>query len=180
MSAQLVLAGVVLCALSGLPSLAGRRGALLTMPLLLAGAAAGLAGSALGLAGAVAAVDLPWSLPGAAFHIRIDALSAFFAAPVFALAAAGGLYGERYYPASKRRGGWVRAFFGLMMGALALVMSAANTILFLVAWEIVAVSAFLLVVTEDEESGRRAGWAYLVASHVSTLALFAAIGLLHA
>ncbi len=179
MSAQLVLAGIVLCALSGLPSLAGRRGALFTMPLLLGGTAAGVAGAALALAGATGSIELPWAIPGAAFHIRLDALSAFFAAPVFVLAAAGGLYGDRYFPAARRRGGWVRAFFGLMMGALALVMTAGNTILFLVAWEIVAVTAFLLVVTEDEEGARRAGWTYLVASHVSTLALFAAIAILH-
>ncbi len=180
MSAALVLAGIALFMASGLPALAGRRAAALTTPLLLLGALAGLIGSAIGLAGAPSALELPWRIPGAAFHIRIDALSAFFAAPVFLLAGVASVYGERYFPATRRRAAWVRIFFGAMMGSLALVMTAANTILFLVAWEIVAVTAFLLVVTEDEEAGtRRAGWTYLVASHVSTLALFAALALLH-
>lgn len=180
MSAALVFAGIALFMASGLPALAGRRAAALTTPLLLLGALAGLIGSAIGLAGEPSALELPWRIPGAAFHIRIDALSAFFAAPVFLLAGVASVYGERYFPATRRRAAWVRIFFGAMMGSLALVMTAANTILFLVAWEIVAVTAFLLVVTEDEEAGtRRAGWTYLVASHVSTLALFAALALLH-
>jgi hydrogenase-4 component B len=181
MSAALVLAGIALLIASGAPALFGRRAAAVTTPLLLAGALAGLAGCAIGLGGGTpGAIELPWMIPGAAFHVRIDALSAFFAAPVFLLAGAGGLYGERTFPVGKHRAGWVRVFFGLMTGALALVMTSANTILFLVAWEIVAVTAFLLVVTDEgDREVRRAGWTYLVASHIATLALFAAVALLH-
>jgi hydrogenase-4 component B len=180
MSAALILAGIILLVASGFPALLGRRAASLSLPLLLLGGVSGLAGSAAGLAGDLASIAVSWAIPGAAFHIRIDALSAFFAAPVFLLAAAGGVYGERYFPLSRPRARFVRAFFGVMTGALALVMVAANTILFVVAWEIVAVSAFFLVVTDDDAGARRAGWTYLVASHLSTLALFAAVGVLHA
>src|SRR5581483_11721253 len=146
-----------------------------------AGAIAGLAGCALGLFAAPAIVNFPWPVPGGAFQVRLDALSAFFAAPVFLLAGAGGLYAERYWPATRGGAASVRMFFGIMTAALVLMIAAANTILFVVTWEIVAVTAFLLVATEHElPETRRAAWIYLVSSHVATLALFAVVVLMHA
>lgn len=180
MSAILVVAGVVLCAASGLPSLATRRASAVTTVLIVAGGAIGLIGAVLGLLGGTTVFSLPWHIPGGALVIRVDALSAFFAAPVFLLAGAGGLYADRYWHAARMRAGYVRAFFGLMTGALALVMCAANTILFLAAWEIVAVSSFFLIATEHElAESRSAAWIYVTASHVATLALFAIVVLLH-
>ena len=183
MSAALVAAGAALCAVSGLPALVlprGRITAAATTALLLAGALLGAAGSALGLAGGPTTVSAAWPLAGWVFRVRVDSLSAFFAAPVFVLAGVTGLYGNRYWPLSRRRGGYVRFFFGLMTGALAIVMTASQTVLFLAAWEVVAVSSFFLVATEDEEgSVRDAAWLYLAASHVGTLALFGVVGLLH-
>jgi hydrogenase-4 component B len=180
-SAILVLLGVALCMASGLPSLATRRASGATTPLIVAGGVTGLIGAVLGLVGGPADLSLPWHVPGGALAVRVDALSAFFAAPVFLLAAAGGLYGERYWPAARMRAGYVRAFFGLMTGALALVMCAANTILFVAAWEIVAVASFFLIATDDEQAeSRSAAWIYVAASHVATLALFAIMALLHA
>jgi hydrogenase-4 component B len=49
------------------------------------------------------------------------------------------------------------------------------------AWEVMALSAFFLVSTEDHERpAREAGWIYLVATHTATLALFALFALLRA
>ncbi|HXH41470.1 MAG TPA: proton-conducting transporter membrane subunit [Thermoanaerobaculia bacterium] len=207
MSAILVLIGIALLMASGLPSLykgrkqkaegrsdpllqnGGRSEALLPSAfcfllsalLMILGAIVGLAGCVIGLLAAPAEVTLPWLVPGGALHLRVDALSAFFAAPVFLLAGAGGLYAERYWPAARGRAAYVRAFFGLMTGALALVMTAANTLLFLAAWEIVAAASFFLIATEHEEAeARRAGWIYLASSHVATLSLFGVVALLHA
>ncbi len=150
-------------------------------PLIIAGAIAGLAGCAFGLLEPAREIALPWLVPGGSFRVRVDALSAFFAAPVFLLAGVGGLYADRYWPATRERAVYLRTFFGVMTGALALMMAAFNTILFIAAWEIVAASAFFLVVTEHEEPDvRRAGWIYLAASHVATLALFAIVAILHA
>ena len=129
---------------------------------------------------ASAGLSLPWRIPGGAFAIRVDALSAFFAAPVFLLAGVGNLYAQRYWPASRDRAVYLRVFFGLMTGALALVMTAANTLLFIAAWEIVSIASFFLIVTEHEKAEtRRAGWIYLASSHVATMALFAVVALLH-
>ncbi len=180
MSAILVIAGVILCMASGLPSLATRRASAVTTVLIVAGGVTGLIGAVLGLIGGTSAISLPWHIPGGAFAIRVDALSAFFAAPVFLLAGVGGLYADHYWPAARMRAGYVRAFFGLMTGALALVMCASNTMLFLASWEIVAVSSFFLIATEHEQAeSRSAAWIYITASHVATLTLFAIVVLLH-
>ena len=64
---------------------------------------------------------------------------------------------------------------------MALLVIARNSILFLFGWEIMALSAFFLVTTEDDEKEvREAGWIYLVATHTATLCLFALFALLHA
>jgi len=179
-SAILVIAGVALCVISGLPSLVTRRASVVTTVIIVSGGVTGLIGAAFGLTWGTAGLSLPWHIPGGALAIRVDALSAFFLAPVFLLAGAGGLYADRYWTAARMRAGYVRAFFGLMAGALALVMCAANTILFLAAWEVVAVSSFFLIATEHEQAeSRSAAWIYITASHVATLALFAIVVLLH-
>src|SRR5260221_7763989 len=58
MSAVLVVLGILLCALSGLPALGGRRTIPATTPLILAGAVVGFIGCALSLLGAPAALAL--------------------------------------------------------------------------------------------------------------------------
>jgi formate hydrogenlyase subunit 3/multisubunit Na+/H+ antiporter MnhD subunit len=71
-------------------------------------------------------------------------------------------------------------FFNLLIGCMALVVVAANSILFLILWEIMSLSSFFLVTFENEkESVRRAGWIYLVATHIGTaflLVLFLMLG----
>ena len=83
---------------------------------------------------ATPSATLPLGLPWLGAHFRMDALSAFFAAPVFLLAAVGAVYGEAYWPWSQPRAAYVRCFFAVLSGALALVMVADNTIFFLAAW----------------------------------------------
>src|SRR5512137_2449816 len=61
-----------------------------------------------------------------------------------------------------------------------LVVVARNAMLFLIAWELMSLSSFFLVVFENEKDEvRRAGWTYLVATHIGTaflLALFVLLG----
>jgi hydrogenase-4 component B len=181
MSASLILIGAILCIASGLPALlAGRDGLRGATILIIAGATAGLAGSAIGLTGPRAWVAVPWGVPNGVIVLSVDSLSAFFAAPVFLLAGAGGLYAHRYWPPERGHATSLRCFFGLMTGALAFVMTAGHTMFFLAAWEIMAVAAFFLVATEHEQADvRRAGWLYLALSHVATVTLFGLFTLLH-
>src|SRR5256714_12094823 len=62
---------------------------------------------------------------------------------------------------------------------MAMVVLARDGVLFLMAWEIMALAAFFLVSTEQNKPQvREAGWIYLVAAHVGTLLLFAFFALL--
>lgn len=144
------------------------------------GAVTGLVGAIVGLTGGVTSLTLPWQVPLAAALVRVDALSAYFAAAVFLIAGAGAIYGERYWPATKERAAYVRAFFGLATGALALVMVASHMLFFVALWEIVALASFFLVGTETADANARsASWLYLAASHVATLSLFGVVTLMH-
>lgn len=146
-------------------------------------AALGAAGSALGIAaaagvllqGAGPGLRLPWGVPGAEFALRVDPLSAWFLVPVFLIPGLGGGYALEYWRQSEhsRNGRQVVFFYALVTAAMALVVSAHNAVLFLAAWEVMALSAFFLVAAEDEQAPvREAAWIYLVATHACTLLLF--------
>jgi hydrogenase-4 component B len=170
------------------PGLAfGRRSALgpgVASALAIAAAAAGLAAALVALAeGRLETATLAGPLPELALHLRLDALAAFFLAPVWLLGAAGTLYGARYWSQAEHpeNGRSLRLGFGVLVASLAAVVIAADAIAFLIAWEIMALAAFLLVTTEDERGEvRQAGWVYLVSTHASVLVLIALFGLLWA
>ncbi|HEX8909777.1 MAG TPA: proton-conducting transporter membrane subunit, partial [Anaeromyxobacteraceae bacterium] len=186
MSLALVIAGLALAACSGLlavvlrstPALAQRA----ACAALVAGAALGIAGALAPLAGGPAAeLHATWSVPYGALALRLDALGALFLLPIFGVPAAGAVYGLAYFPQAQRGAQAVRLqlFYGLVTGAMALVVVAANAILFLAAWEVMALCGFLLVLTEHEkEEAQQAAFVYLAATHVGTLALFALFSLL--
>ena len=71
-------------------------------------------------------------------------------------------------------------FFNSFVATMALVVVARQAVLFMVAWEIMSLSAFFLVTFEHEKKDvRMAGWVYLVASHVGAaflLAMFLLLG----
>ena len=168
---------------------AGGIGALIasSRPRLASGLGAGSAviGSLLGLVPAVAVlagaelapVDLPWSVPGGSLSLAIDPLSAFFLVPIFAIAAATAGYGAAYLVPGQHAGrlGPAWLWFDLLVASMAVVATARNGVLFLVAWEAMALASFFLVVFHHERDGvPRAGWVYLVATHLGTAFLLAA------
>ena len=148
-------------------------------------------GSLVGLAAAVGAflapqpllAAAPWHVPGGAMLLRLDALAAAFLVVIFLVSGLGSVYGLAYWPRKDRprSAARLRVFYALMTVGLALVVTAAHAVLFLLAWELMAVSAFFLVATEDAQPRvRRAAWVYLVATHAGTACLFAAFSLLKA
>ncbi|MBI5442102.1 MAG: hydrogenase, partial [Deltaproteobacteria bacterium] len=67
-----------------------------------------------------------------------------------------------------------RLFYGLLAGSMALTAVARDSVLFLMAWEIMALAAFFLITTEDADPAAcRAGRIYLIATHLGTAALIA-------
>jgi hydrogenase-4 component B len=182
----LVIAGALLVAFSGMPGLflarEGSAGERPACALILLGAGCGLAGVAGGLLGGGGdAVSLPWSVPGGEFALRLDPLSAIFLLPVLLVTACGAVFGLGYWPQRQHpdNGRKFRLFFGLIGFALIILLTARNAVLFLLAWEVMALSSYFLITTEGERvEARRAGFIYLVATHTGTLALLAMFVLL--
>jgi hydrogenase-4 component B len=117
-----------------------------------------------------------FAIGGESVHLRLDSLSAFFLALLSVLGGVGSLYAMEYWPEKRHprsaRSGcaWWNALF-LTMG---LVLTCANGLHFLIAWELFTVCAYYLITLErDRPEVRRAGWLYLAASHAGTLCLFA-------
>jgi hydrogenase-4 component B len=189
MSEILVLAGLVLAASSGLPGLllgrASMSGQWLATLLAVAGAGLGLGGAGwFWLTGDSQPMILTWPIiPGAEFSIAVDGLSAIFLLPIFLISLLGSVYGLAYWRQTDhpQNGRKLCLFYGTLTAGMALVVIARNGILFLFAWEIMALSAFFLVTTEEhKKEARAAGWIYLVATHVATLCLFGLFTLLRA
>ena len=176
----LPLLGAALIGTSGLPGLfLSRRspvGERIATTVHLLGAVAALAGTVVSLGvRSGASLNLAWGLPYGSFRVEVDGLSAAFLVPLALVPALASVFGLRYWsqrehPANGRR---LRAFYGVLAASLILLTIARDGILFLLAWEGMALSAFLLVTTDDRDpEARSAGWIYFVATHVGTLALF--------
>jgi hydrogenase-4 component B len=178
---KLVILAVVLLAASGVPGLLLPRrsgaGPVLSVGLSTGAAGLGLAGAVLALAGAGqggSGIDLAWAVPAGRLLLRVDPLSALFLCPVFLISALGSVYGLGYWPPEERPedAARLRFFYGILGAAMALLLSARNGMLFLAAWEGMALAAYFLMVTDDRDREvRQAAWVYLVATHMGTLAL---------
>ena len=185
-AAWMVVTAVALVASSGIPGLffdrSSAAGERIAASLMAAGAVLGLGGTAAAaLAQRAPRIDLPWSVPGGAFAVAVDPISAFFLVPVFFVSFLGSIYGLEYWSqaAHPQGGRKLRLFYGVLTASLALLVIARNTILFLGAWEVMAIAAFVLITTQDEDPEvRQTGLLYLVLTHVGTLALFAMFALL--
>jgi hydrogenase-4 component B len=188
MSEWLVLLGIVLATVSGLPGLLLSRSSNAGQWM---AAVFGVLGSVLGLTGVgvfwIRADSQPirwqWPIPGGEFHVAVDGLSAFFLAPIFLVSMLGSIYGLAYWPQTEHpdNGRKLRLFYGLVTAGMALLVIARNSLLFLGGWEVMALAAFFLVTTEEHDRQvRETGWIYLVATRISTLALFALFALLRA
>jgi len=176
--AVLVLGAIILAGCSGFPGLFLRQaplgqqlaaaGALLSSLLALPSLVSLL------LSGGEASFLLNWNLPFGPCEIALDPLSLFFLVPIFLVFPAGSLYALGYWPASSRRASErsVTFFYGLLAAAMALVVVARNGALFMIAWEMMALSGYFLLVAEHEDAEvRSAGIVYLVASHIGAAAL---------
>lgn len=122
------------------------------------------------------AFSLAWTLPGGPLVFTVDALSAAFMIPVYLLSALSAIYGLEYWKQSEnqKNGQKLRFFYGLMTAAMLALTAARQGIFFLMAWEIMALSGYFVLTTQDDdEKVREAGWIYFVATHFSTLILFA-------
>jgi len=128
------------------------------------------------LGGATEQFRFPWAVPFGEFFIELDPLSAWFLLPTLLLSALAAIYGVGYLRPweNSRSLGPVWLFYLMLVLGMTLVLLARNALLFLFAWELMAVASFFLVTFEHERpSVREAGWIYFVATHLGTAFLLA-------
>jgi hydrogenase-4 component B len=124
-------------------------------------------------------LEIAGTLPGLTFSLGIDSLSAFFLIPICFISALAAFYAFDYtrsHPTLQQ----TLPFFPILTASMLLVVTARDGFLFLLAWEVMTLSSFLLVTTEHEHREvRHAGWIYLIAAHLATAFLLIFFTLLY-
>ena len=125
---------------------------------------------------------LPIGLPGLPFHLRLDALSAFFLV-LLGLASAGiSIYAGGYFrPGEGTPPGLMCLQYHLFLCAMAMVLLADDAYAFMVSWEVMALASFFLVTTNHRiPEIQRAGYLYLLIAHIGAIAILLCFGVLQA
>lgn len=113
---------------------------------------------------------------------RIDGLAAFFLLAVFTVSLLATVYSFHYMNSSEKSLSTAvnYFFFSLLIAAMALVVTAANMITFMLAWEIMSLSSFFLVIHDYQTAeNRHAGYLYFIFSHVGAMFIMAAFGIMY-
>jgi hydrogenase-4 component B len=121
-------------------------------------------------------VPSPWFLGDAGFSFVVDPLSRWFLAIIGVIGIPVALFSPGYLHHLRHRVslGLVWAALALLLASMVGVVLAANAIGFLVAWEVMALSSFALVIADHEQRDiRRAAFIYLGATRAGTAFLMA-------
>lgn len=180
-----LLLSILLIGLSGLPGLFLKRpgpGQIFSVVVTIIASVWGLTGAFRILGGAAATrYLLAWSLPFGSCELAVDPLSALFLLPLLLAAICCSLYGIAYLPAANHPVAerQVTFFSGVLLGAMAAVLVARNGVFLLVMWELMALSSWVLVMTNLwDKQVQRAGIVYLLCTHTGTIGLFVLFSLL--
>jgi hydrogenase-4 component B len=158
------------------PSTIAAIGAVVAAALALPPAIASLAGAA------PDDLVVAWAAPLGDVRFGIDPLSAFFIVPLMTLGPLCAIYGG-FYLDDQRARRWLAApacAYNLLLAAMLTVLVARDGIVLVIAWELMTLASFVLVVFDHAEPEvRRAGWVYLIASHIGVaciLSMFMLLG----
>jgi hydrogenase-4 component B len=123
---------------------------------------------------------LPLGLPDLPFHLRLDALSAFFLFLLGATAAGISIFSAGYFRASDGAApGLLCLQYHTFLAAMAFVLIADDAFVFMIAWETMALASFFLVTTDHRlPEIRRAGFLYLLIAHIGALSILLCFGVL--
>jgi hydrogenase-4 component B len=123
---------------------------------------------------------LPLGLPDLPFHLRLDPLSSFFLLLLGVAGAGISTFAAGYFRSGE---GTAPALLGLhyhvFLASMVMVILADDAYLFMVAWETMALSSYLLVTSHHRiPEIRAAGFLYLIMAHVGALCILLCFGVL--
>jgi hydrogenase-4 component B len=130
--------------------------------------------------GAAATASWPW-LHIFALSFKMDSISAFFLIPIFLISPLAILYSLHYMekPEHSLRTATNYFFNAVLIVSMALVACADNIPTFALAWEIMSVSSYFLVVYDfQDKDTRKAGYLYFIFAQGGAMFLFAAFALI--
>ncbi|MDO8948779.1 MAG: proton-conducting transporter membrane subunit [Desulfocapsaceae bacterium] len=113
---------------------------------------------------------------------KVDSIALFFLVPIFTIPPLALFYSFHYMgdKAKATRTAVNYFFFAILVASMALVVTAANIVTFALAWEIMSLSSFFLVVFDYQvKENRQAGYLYFIFAQGGAMLLFAAFALLY-
>ena len=113
----------------------------------------------------------PSLVPYLQLTVKLDPLGAFFVLIVSVLGLAVSVYSFGYVRGfyGRKSVGILAAFYNALLMATTLVFTASNAFFFLIAWEIMALTAYCLISFEHEKAEtRNAGVLFFIMSHIGT------------
>ena len=127
-------------------------------------------------------LTLPLGLPWLSWHLNFDPLSGFFLAIIGVVTTAVSIFGPSYVRVYER-GHYSQTLMGIATGlfitGMQLVVLADDTFAFMIAWELMSVSSYLLVAYEHfERANRRAAFIYLLMAQIGAVLILLAFGVL--
>ncbi len=125
-------------------------------------------------------MTLPLGLPDLPFHLRLDALSAFFLM-ILGLSGAGiSTFAAGYFRSGEGTApGLLGLHYHVFLASMAVVMLADDAYLFMVAWETMALSSYFLVTSQHRiPEIRRAGFLYLLMAHLGAISILLSFGVM--
>src|SRR5258706_1317129 len=123
---------------------------------------------------------LPLGLPDLPFHLRLDALSAFFLALLGLSSAGVSVFYSGYLRAGEDNSpGLTCLQFHLFLASMAAIFIADDGYFFMVAWETMALSSYFLVTSNHRDAvTRSAGFLYLLIAHIGAIGILLCFGVL--
>lgn len=132
------------------------------------GSIAALLSLAAGLQGLIG-TTLVYSVPTPFFamSLRIDPLAGILVSVISILALAAWVYGFSYFDAYRGKGIGAMCFFmNLFIGSMNMVITSDNVFWFLVFFEMMSLTSYFLVVTDQDKASLKGGFMYLVMAHI--------------
>lgn len=125
-------------------------------------------------------MTLPLGMPDLPFHVRLDALSGFFLMLLGVGEVGISIFAAGYFRSGEGTApGLLGLHYHLFLASMALVFLADDAYLFMVAWEMMALSSYFLVVSQHRRPEiRHAGFLYLLMAHLGAVCLLFSFGVM--
>jgi len=126
-------------------------------------------------------ISLGYILPGVELELFIDRLSGFFVATISLVTLLVSLYSRDYMKLYQGENiPWWSFCYNLFVLSMTLVVTVNNMITFLIFWELMTITSYFLVTFEyRRQQVRKAGFAYIVMTHLGTVFIMSAFFILY-